>query len=363
MSDVLYPLGATERLDVELMDRTISDAFEDGSTSTRQLWATKNFKRRFTFTHAALSADEFRTLRGFFVARSGRYDSFWFRDNVHRGGNAKVRLAKPFKIERDGRSFYKPTLVFEEVAPVRVLPDKDELVVPSKFWWDPNREIYYSHQSVIQGELAAAGLGPKIVDSQGGLFEPTWLVNWATTHLANLGGQWQHWSLDAVDWAKTTQATGFGVDQAASIFIICAAPTSAAKRVLFAAGTTGSTGALGFALASDNYFEPWIGGSQTWTGARSLNSPADTWRSFAVSWPTFSSTASLYSNAALVGTAANARSFADYRCTLGRDTDGAQPAASGTKVAHVLLFFQELTLNDVKSLHNLFAHQYGLALV
>src|SRR6185295_10427091 len=106
MSDVFYPISGFKDIQVQYLDRTVKDEFEDGSESAMRLWPDKTFKRIFTCQHMPLSAQEFGYVKSFFSARSGQYDSFWFRDNVNRQGNAKVRLAKPLQIRRNGQITY-----------------------------------------------------------------------------------------------------------------------------------------------------------------------------------------------------------------------------------------------------------------
>src|SRR6185436_18930761 len=147
MSDVLYPLGKIESSEITLVDHTVVDAFEDGSSSSRRIWSASHFKRRIQIKHAPLSETDFRCLRSFFGARSGRYDPFWFRDNVHRTGNVRARLAENFPAKKSGSRVYELELKFEEVSPIRLLPDREDVFAAAGaypiFWFDANRELFY----------------------------------------------------------------------------------------------------------------------------------------------------------------------------------------------------------------------------
>ena len=118
MTNVLYPLGLIEQLKVTPSTRVLSDVFEDGSTNTRLLYPAQNFKRHFVLQHAPLTLDEYRFLRSFHSQRGGLYDAFWFRDNVNRAGNARVRFAKPLPEEHNGVLFNTQTEM-DEVAAIR----------------------------------------------------------------------------------------------------------------------------------------------------------------------------------------------------------------------------------------------------
>src|SRR5690349_16698129 len=132
MSNVFYPLSLIERLKSTRFERSLVDAFEDGTTSARNTWPAQYFKRRFTVMHSPLTASEWRYLRSFYSQRTGRKDAFWFRDNVHREGNASVRFAGELVSQFDGAA-RRVSFDLEEVGPIRALPEFDELATAAGF--------------------------------------------------------------------------------------------------------------------------------------------------------------------------------------------------------------------------------------
>ncbi len=387
MSNAFYPLGLIEDLKVERLDRTVIDTFEDGSSSANSIWGPYQFKRRFTVRHAPLSQQEFRYLRSFFGARSGRYDSFWFRDNVHRGGNALVRLASPLPERRGASGYYTGVeLVLEEVAPIRIQPDYEDVATASgqgmfgrfHVWLDANRELEYTMTG----------------DTSTGLIHSTTLKNFArndssnpaydlsAVHPATIYGKlndltaqyqslWSHY-WPASTYRKRWKSSAFnflsgGFTPAVTLFALVKHGTStSADKVLFGAGTNGAGLAHGIQLGSDNYYRPWLGGSESWTTALFQNSPADTWRSIAITWPEGSSAASLYVNGALVGTETEARNYVGGYIFLNAapdDTLLVSAQAFNNAITHSMMWAAELSLAQIKALHNLFAYQYGLATV
>lgn len=354
MSDVLYPVSLIERLVSEKVGRVVSDVFEDGSTSARNQWSAQNFKRRITLTHAPLTEAEFRYLRSFYSQRSGRYDSFWLRDNVHRDGNVKVRFASSLPMEYQGRA-RRLQLVFEEVAAIRALPEFDELTAAAGntplIWLDANRELYYSHAGTVVTESA--------------LYDP---VNFAAASwqagsfpAGNITGQYQHYAFTGAEWAKSSANFLTGTQPAATVFCIAKHGTIASKAVLVGVGSLGAGKGLGIAISAANAYEPWIGGSESWSTATQSNATNNTWRSFAVTWAASSNTASFYVNGAAALTETKTRDYATGPISLGAAPDGTLKTTGN--VAHALVFPAALTFAQVKAVHNLLGYQYGLSTV
>lgn len=139
------------------------------------------------------------------------------------------------------------------------------------------------------------------------------------------------------------------------------------RQVLFSVGPIAQS--LGIALDASNYYTPWVGTSGgSYTNAKFLNSPADTFRSLAVVWPSNSNNVSLYINGVLIGTDSISRDVLSGPAVLGALSDGSlisNPANGmvNCKIAHVLMFPGALTLAQIKALHNLLGYQYGLSIV
>jgi hypothetical protein len=355
MSDVLYPVGGIAGQTVTQIDRVLKDDFEAGNSMTRRLWPAATFKRRFEITHMPLPFLDYQYLAGFFTAR-GTYDSFWFRDNVNRAGNAKVRFAEPPPKQR-GPAVYDLRVVLEETAPLRTLPELNEVIDgaggPPAVWWDANREIYYEHNRTVYKDSTVwdAALNENRPAWQGG----------TVLNLAGVLEQWQHFTFANSQWAKTASNVSqfAGTQPACTVFAIARHGTIASKQVLCAVGAMGAGTAAGLAINAANQYEPWLGGAEVWTNAKSLNSAINTWRSVAVTWPATSNTATLYVNAASIGTDANTRNYTAGPAALGAAIDGTLKVTGD--LAHVFYFAAALTLAQLKALHNLFAYQYGLA--
>lgn len=356
MSDVLYPISLIESLRTEKHDRTVADAFEDGSVAARNQWSAQNFKRRFQLQHSPLTDAEWRHLRSFHSQRSGRYDSFWFRDNVHRDGNAKVRFTGPLPADYQGRA-HRLALTLEEAAPIRALPEWDELAAAAGatplLWFDANREIYYTHAGTVYKDPLGLAFDATLQQSA------PWQAG--TFPAGNILGQYQHYAFDGATWAKTGALSLTGAQPAATVFAIAKHGTIASKEVLFGVGAMGTGHALGIAVSAGNFYEPWIGGSETWGTARQSNGTPNTWRSFAVTWPSASNVASLYVNGAAALTETETRDFTAGPLSLGAAVDGTLKCTGN--VAHVLVFAAELSFAQVKAVHNLLGYQYGLSTV
>jgi len=352
MSSALYPLGAIERLVVTPFERTIADAFEDGTTTTRRIWAAQHFKRRFEVDHAPLTAAEWRYLRSFYSQRNGLYDSFWFRDNINRGGNANVRFAAQLPADRDA-ALFNARVLMEEIGPVRAIPENDEVLSPT-FWWDANRDIYFSHAGTVTQEASVFDAGTN------GTVLPVWNT---ASPLAGLTAQYQFWDFTSNESAITAaNLSAGGVQAAVSLFAIVKNPTVAAQHIIGCFGTMTSGAALGLQLSAAGYYQPYLGGAETFTNAKFLNSAIETWRTVCAVWTGSSNNVTLYVNGASIGTDAVTRSFVTKPAVFGAAPDLTLNIIG--KTAHFMGFIgTALTLANVKTIHNLLAYQYGLALV
>jgi len=372
MSDVLYPLGLIASCRVRRMDRVIRDEFESGSTTSRRLWSASNYKRSIELQHADVTLAEWRWLRSFFSQR-GTYDSFWFRDNVNRGGNAKVRFAADVPEQR-GPVVYAAQVALEEVAPIRQLPEFDEVSVCGGWsptaggglqpvlWYDANREIVINNAGALVQDFSA-------YDAAFQNYHAPWFISaWGT--IGGVFGQWQTYNFKGTEYAKTAIniAELTGAQPACTIFLIARQSATSTKQILFAIGAKTTGAALGIALAADGRYEPWLGGAETWTNARYNNSAVDTYRSLAVTWAASSNTATLYVNGASIGADSVARSLTAGPAVMGGAFDGSSllnpsNAMTNCQLANVIVFAGALTLAQIKLLHNLLGYQYGLAVV
>lgn len=363
MSDVIYPIGLVADCKIKRMARVAADEFEDGSTSTKALWPLKYFKRRIEIQHADLKYDEFLALRSFYRQRNGRYDSFWYRDNINRSGNYKVRFANDIDVGMS-RHMLKLPVQFEEVAPIQALPEYDELAAAAGFtpalWYDANREYHLSHKGSSVYDLTgrtwdATLLGKYPATWQGGTF---W--NHFNSHLA----QYQSYGFNT-PWAKTAiNISEIAAGQpACTLFALANHPTMASKQVLFAIGAMGTGNAMGLAIGADNKYQPWTGGSETWDATLFTNSPNFTWRSFAITWAASSNVAKFYVNAALHGTDTITRNYTQGPAAIGAAIDGTLLSLNTISAQHFIVFPGELTLAQVKAVHNLLGYQYGLSIV
>lgn len=363
MSNSLFPLDLIATSDVTPTASVITDAFTDGTTSSRRFWPAQNFKRTFKLTTPPLAENEVRYLRSFISQRGGMYDAFWLRDNPNRGGQALVRFSKdPTTTWKSGARIY--TLECQEIAPIRALPEFDEVAVaagaPAAVWYDANREraVNYAGQSLIYDSATwdAATLTPGN--------RAAWQAN-ATGILASLGQQYPAYSADGAHWAVSPSPIGglTSGQPALSLFALVNVPNAGAQKVLFALGAAGSGTALGLQITAANNLAPWVGLTESWTGALQANTAA-TWYSLAAVWPASSNVASFYVNGALIGTATNTRSLgAAPAASLLASPGGTLIAASGALVHHAMAIPAALNLSQVKALHNLLGYQAGLASV
>jgi len=369
MSDVFYPLGGIASSEIELLDRTIADEFESGATSSRRLWPDRTFKRRITVEHQNLSIVRFRVLEEFFAARSGRYDSFWFRDNVHRTGNHKVRLAKPFQIERSGKMTYNVKLTFDQVAPVKAFPTLRDIYNGALFvpdlWLDANRALW-AHDYLALSEsnkLYEADIYQSQTDS------PTRLITWnsalnAYVALGDTGicQQYPEYYFNNDKYATdNTFTTGESGAKKVHSFFIVARRVSTSEKIIFGKSGAGANQGVGIQCNAAGSVSPWAGGSaEVWTGAMS-NPSSGAWFTAAAVWPTGSDVASWYYNGALVGTKSVTRDMFDSKFHIGARLDGTTKFTGG--VLQAIHFSAELDAAGVAALHNLFAYQVGLATV
>lgn len=374
MSAVVYPLGPIGQLDVRRIDRTIADEFEDGSTTARRLWTSKYFKRRFTVQHENLNEAEMLKLGSFFTARDGRYDSFYYRDNHNRAGNAIVRLAGDFPIQRGGAKVYSPQLTLEQTAPVRELVGVDDistaLVAAGStdlplIWWDANRAITYTHLGTVYGENS-------VKDQSGNGYH----LAWVSSQTKAVGGLVSSSQLyDAYVWANGYYATGAAAGVAGPALGAATQPAMTIIAIVFDHGTyagpmvighvggVSAGGALGLQITSGT-LKPWVGANEVWTAA---TMPTDVFCSVAATWPVGSDVATSYVNGSSTAAGTNARSYVQSAAAMFADSGGARHSYGvQCYVAHVLFFNATLTQAQIKAVHNLFVHQYssyGLATV
>ncbi len=361
MSDLLYPISLIKAVEAQRSSRVVADDFEDGGTSTRRLWAAKNFKRRFTIKHSPLTEREMKALRSFYTQRDGAYDSFWFRDNVGRGGNAKVRFVNPLPEPRTGQAYPEVQIALDEVAPIRTLPELDEVTAAAGaaplIWWDANRGRWYEHCGTTYKESTIYDA----VEAYPGVIQAGALP------LGNVLGQWQHFAPDGTFWAKTSgNVTGLvGTQPACTLFLIMRAATNAGYGVLWGVGTATNQQSICFIHNADGFYAGTsTGGVSSLTGF--TNAPTNTWRSLAFTLPNGAATGSFYVNGAVVQEdGAIARNFAAGPAFMAANPLGGsiEPGATDCRIAHAMVFAAKLPLAQVKALHNLLGYQYGLATV
>lgn len=377
MSSEIYPIAVADSVRVQLSDRTAVDEFEDGATSARQLWTPKYFKRRFTIEHRNLKEADFRVLRSF-AAGHGRYDTFWFRDNFNRGGFAQVRFAQDLDARPQAGRNYHLTVTLDEAAPSRVLPDYYELALLFDpvyggtalpfIWWDANRLNVWKHVpdhgatikselTVLQNEILTDTAGNGIARAQESSLSPLYPDGITTSPITlpwiSLGlVQSSNWNYYKSDGTWNLGKPAF------TAFLIAKAPTSSTRQTVVQLGQTVDQQCLGIQLDASNYFKPWIGGSQAFTNGQYENNPASTFRSLAYTTAASSNDHKFYVDGALIGTDTHTRTTVNGAAYLAGQQGGSNELTGS--IAHCLLFNAELPLADIQTLHNLFAHQYGL---
>lgn len=353
MSSVIYPVSAISSLSIEYMDGVLSDQFDDGSVNVRRRWAAQRFKRRFRVQHAPLSFNELKYLRSFYAERNGGYDSFFFRDNVNREGNAVVRFADRYVPEWSGgrRGL---GVILEETSPVRALPSFGEVTTAAGtaplVWYDANREIYYKNA----GETVNAESTYWDVMQA---YRPT-MGNGVTM---NVSGS------DTAQYQSYASGTGLSKARASltgltglpwSIFCVKTDAHASWKSCWMAFGAaTGDGFGLHTSTAGDTYCGV-PGGSAI--GSLNTTIGAGVWASFAI--VATSTAISLYANGALVATNAQANTFSAGYFSVFNDPSFDTIAVAGN-LNHMMLVPAAMTLAQVKAVHNLVGYQYGIATV
>ena len=360
MSDVLYPLGLIESVETEFFARVLRDEFESGDTASRRPWADKFLKRRLKLTHTPLTAAEFRWLKSFYAQRSGGYDYFWFRDNLNRTGNVKARFLDVLPVNRAAAELNHAIVSLEEVAPVRMLPEYDEVVTAAGsapiFWWDANREFYTSHLGTITKEASTW-------DASAETYRGVWQSGTALD-LGNVLGQWQYYNFTGAQWAETSDNLTVltGTQPACTLFLIAKHPTSATNQTLLEVGTHGAAAGLRLVLQNNNYYGQWAGHASG--GGAAANSPQNTWRSICATWTASANTSAFWVDGAdAMSGASDARSYSVGKARMGATGTPDEILATGACQNHLMCWAATLTQAQVKAVHNLFAHQYGMALV
>ena len=349
-NETIFPSALIQSIDVTRADRVLKDEFESGATDARSLWPAAYLRRKFSIQTTPLTFVEYRWLRSFY-SRKGTHSAFFIRDNLARGGNARVRFSAPLREPRD--TTYQLSIELEESAATRALPEVEDIENISTqplFWYDANQERQYHHHGVFtypDTELydastqtyAAALAAAMEFDSQSSLYNA--------------------YRFDTANYAQTAiNLAGLaGTQPACSLFAIVNMEASGATQVLFSIGAIGAGNALGIALNSSNYFTPWLGGSETWTNARHLYA-AGGWISVAVTWQINSNIAKLYINGAFIGQDTVTRNLAAGPVTIAAAPNATLKATCD--IAHIMALPANMSPASVAALHNLFAYQFGL---
>lgn len=360
MSLERYPIGNMQDVQIEYLDRTVLDEMESGATYARRGWALNSARRKVRVQHSPLSLQEWDYLRAHYRTH-GTWDSFWFRDNTMRTGNIKVRFSRPVSCTQRRSVVYPDPVELIEVAPVRLSPTvfdvQKALLLDAKkplFWFDHNARYiskFYNQFQILPDEDFAW-------DSVG------------NHHLKNYGTftnfspeQWEKWYLAGANHGRSLiNLTGLsGTQPAVTLFCFVLADTTTTRGVLFSAGAASTGSALGLSISASNTFEPYLGGSESWTGCVQSNATANIWRSIALVWPLASNTCTMYVNAASVGSGSNTRSYANGLVSVGANSAGNLLVTQFATINHVMAFDKALSAADVKTLHNMFAYQFGLA--
>lgn len=368
MSNVFYPLSLIAAQRMTPFNRVVADEFEAGNTSTRLVWPEKTFKRQFVIEHGPLTLQEYAALRGFAIQRSGSHDYFWYRDNILRAGNAKVRFASAFPVNA-ARQVIQANVQLDEVAPVRMLPDIDEVAAAAGamplVWYDANRVRYFEHP--------VAGVQTAYYDTDG-LYDHSpnryhAAIQAGTNPLSNILGQWQWFRGDGTAWAQSPTLPLSAGQPALSAF--CIARHSAAadgQYTLFSIGAlSASNDCIGISLngtTTDQYYVH--RGTAADGNAIGNNSPVDTWRSLAFSVPASSNTVERWMNAVSPGPNTVTRAYKVGPLTIHALSTGAEKMNNGAgmtnaDLAHVLVWASTRTTAQIQALHNLFRHQFGMA--
>lgn len=357
MSDVIYPVSVLGGLSVEYLDGVLKDEFDSGAVNTRLRFASKYFKRRFRFAHGPLTYNEWKYIRQFYAQRNGSYDSFYFRDNVNRLGNAKVRFAGGFVPEwASGRRGLQ--IILEETTPLRILPDYEEMATAAGtsplFWYDANRELYYKNAGTeVNGESDYGYFDVM------GAYRAT-LQSGYGMNIAD-GGAAQYQSYATGTFKSIARASLTGLT-ALPYTLFCLKTDAHFPFGQLTWLAFGSGGGDGFGLHTDASGNTYVGtpGSASVIGSLTTSVTSGQWASFAV--VAQSTGVELYKNAASV-----ASHSASYSFTSGYASVFCDPAyahlALGGNLNHMMIFPAALSLAQIKAVHNLIGYQYGLATV
>lgn len=363
MSDLLYPLRLIQAVRVTPFNRTLTDEFESGATSARRLWTTKEFKRRFQIQHSPLTAGEYESLRGFHRMHDGGYDTFWFRDNVTRGGNAKVRFASDFTPAR-ARMVYDLSVELEESAPVNMLPEWNEIAdvagTAPVCWYDANRQQYSEHlgtaylESAIHDHAAAKSYD---LTMQAG-----------TNPLSNKFSQYQYYRADGTAWAKTAanvpSSVLTGATPAFTWFAMVRAKPISQDYCYVSAGAASANGGLGIGYdTSDARYGFWNGSAVVADASCPDNSPNETWRAITVSSAQGSTDVKVYENTLQTVTLATSRSYVAGPISFFAGAGGASIANSEADsvhdLQHAMLFNVQLSTVQIGALYTLLYPQFS----
>lgn len=363
MSDLIYPLALIGgELQLDKSARIIRDQFEAGTESRRAMWPDHHFRRRWGFTHTGLTEQEAIVLKEFYGDRNGSYDSFWFRDSVNRSGNHKVRFDENY-VPSHSRMNRSMEVRLTETSTRRSLPSIAEVttaaggVAPALFF-DPNREAIVTHLGSKYFETTpwdAASIAPR------GLWYGT------GDRFTGLTTAYSHYAFSAASYALGSPPAGLTLSSGGAVFVIARAPTFSTRQIAFGIGKNASYEAIGLVMHPDNRFEPWTGNTLQFASAFLINSPANTWRSFLVNYQSSGTSLHLSVNGASLinGTMASPITLAaPTGWSLGAAPDASQPAT--VDIGCAIYFPSVLASNGAVAaplLHNLFAAQYGLALV
>ncbi len=358
-ASTFYPTPLIESVSIGFNDRTVIDAFESGGSSSRRYWPDKYKKRQFALAHAPMTSLEARRLVSFFNLR-GTWDPFWFRDNANRNGNAEVRFAERLQLPRNAAVIEGLKVALAEIAPARLLPEIDEIegaaALTPVLWFDPNRTAFYYedgagvaeatlHDAALQNYPATFGSG--------------------ALSLGNTLAQWQHYAFNGARHAATASVAEItGSKPALTLFCLAKASATTTAQIAVQLGAGAGAGqSLGIGIDTDGAWKPWNGSAFV---ATSQTNTADTWTSLAVSLAAGSDSWQLWKNGTASGAATSTRAFAAGACVVGAKPGGSNPYGPSMTNAHlsqVLPFAGQLTTAQIKALHNLFAHQYGMATV
>jgi hypothetical protein len=376
MSEEFYPLSGIQSIKVKPYTRVETDEFEYGNEATRLLWAEKSFKRKFEVKHAPLVDQEAIVLRDFFSERSGPYDSFWFRDNVNREGNYRVRFASEMDYERitsatevmsvmNQLSATKSRVTLPRIIAVIAGASGTRDYIP--FWFDANKSKHWLHNYVATHEQdwfnAGALAGEDAILQSPGEVTSQVYVNSDKAENCRFIGSTTGKYITANDQVKGDYIAP-GSAARGLFFCVVRNPTHSSKSVIMGMGDVSSGNAMGLAINASNQYEPWLGGAHTFTNAKFTNSAVNTWRTIAVAFD--GSSCSLYVNGIGIGTDLHVgRTYVDGKLSLGCAPDGtlAVGGAGINYLQHAMYLSDDFDGTVVAALHNLFAAQFGLATV